>query len=481
MRKRNIFLLLLAISVVVGLFLVLHSKSQELSKGPPINIDRIILVTIDTLRADHLGVYGYPRNTSPFIDKLAKESVVFTSAFASMAETASSHASIFTSLYPLQHVVLQNGMKLDDSFLTMAEMLTSRKYFTVAFVSIGVHFIPGNIHQGFRAFYYPRTYYYFAYSPAKATMDTAIEALKKDLKTDRFFLWVHLFDPHDPLRPPKRFLKTFTNLDKREKSSLVAFLLNEHKIDLDYYNNSSKYMLRTINEYDAEILYVDTQIERLYKFMEKQGLNRNSLWIITSDHGEGLGNHEWYGHGKYIYNEQIRVPLIFHFPSNYMHGLTIDTMVEHVDILPTISELVGGDLTKQVQPVQGTSLVPLLTGNHKAFPEKFAFSQRRAYSSTPPEVIDPKKINYEHGEKFALQDKNYKYIYRTEGEDEFFALQKDPYEQNNLAGQNPEEEQRFKSRILHMVNRFTDDRSVEPQMTEDKEILERLRSLGYLQ
>lgn len=144
MLKKVIYALLIPVLIAGVLFLFLRKRQ------PP--IDRIILITIDTLRADHLGCYGYPRDTSPFIDSLAKRGILFQKALCPMATTSPSHVSIFTSLYPIQHNVLKNGHKLSDEFVTLAELLREINYKTAGIVSTGAHFKPGNIDQGFEYF-----------------------------------------------------------------------------------------------------------------------------------------------------------------------------------------------------------------------------------------------------------------------------------------------------------------------------------------
>jgi len=465
----------------------------------------VILITIDTLRADHLGCYGYPRQTSPFIDKLARDGILFRRAFAHCATTVPSHASIFTSLYPIQHNVLSNYNRLDDSFLTMAEVFSTMGYQTAGFVSTWFFGTSSsNLSQGFDVFdgrgiskfewilsriknFYKKWVYNklpppYRYRKAKGTVDAAIKWLDERRSTDRFFLWIHLFDPHPPYDPPALFLEIFTNQHTKEKDSFVRYLLEEHHIDFRFYRNKTKRMLRKINRYDSEILFVDTELKRLYKHLHKKGLDSDSLWILTSDHGQGLGNHRWGDHHKHIYNEQIRAPLIFHFSSGAFQGLSVDQIVEHVDILPTVVDLVGGELSNQIKSVQGVSLVPLFFRNEKVRPIKnYAFAQRREYDK---KGIDQKKLfqnkKYEVGEKYALLDNEYKYIYHTLGKDEFFDLRKDPYELNNLIGSGTEEEIKLRNAIISKIKLLKQDSGAKIEF-EDKEAIEQLKSLGYIQ
>jgi arylsulfatase A-like enzyme len=435
----------------------------------------LILITLDTLRADHLGSYGYPRNTSPFIDTLASKGVIFTKGFGSMATTSPSHASILTSLYPIQHNVRKNGHILDDSFLTMAEFLSAMGYETAAFVSTNIHFKVGNMSQGFDLFDEPpRTTR--EYRVADQTIDRAIDWLDQRTPDDHCFLWVHLFDPHTPYNLHNKFPEQ----SAYEKEQLVNFLLKQQHVDFDFYGNDRDSLLKVMNSYDGEILAVDRAIQGLFEHIDKKGLNANTIWILTSDHGEGLGNHRYKSHGKLIYNETILVPLIFYFSSGTYFGHVEDHLVEHVDLLPTIVELVGGQLNEQVVSMQGTSLLPLLLNDGRKFPSKYAFSQRRDYDKPSAITSGANDEGYEDGEKYALQDTNYKYILHTKGGDEFFNIVDDPYEMTNLIGSGSVEENRLREALISKINEFKQQIESQPKSV-DEETIERLKSLGYTQ
>jgi arylsulfatase A-like enzyme len=445
----------------------------------PRRFERVVFITLDTLRADHLGYHGYPRDTSPFIDRLAREGVRFERAFATMADTTPSHASMFTSLYPLQHQVLKNGHAMDRSFVTMAELLQGMGYETAGFVSAPI-FGMAQLNQGFTVFDEPPAPDHWSkYRQADKTIDAVIKWLDEDTPTDRFFLWVHLFDPHRPFRPPDSVHQTFRTQPAGQREALASFLTQEQHVDLDFYNSEIENMLETMDAYDAEILFLDRELERLFGRFEELGLGPGTLWIITADHGSGLGNHRWRAHGKHIYNEQLHVPLIFYSASKPFAARAVDNVVEHVDLLPTVMELVGGEITGQVETVQGESLAPLLSSPEGGFPKEHAFAQRRDFDpAARPRDLDPEKENYEDGEKYALQNGAFKYIYRTRGDDEFYDLRSDPYETNNLAGSDLESERALRETVVALVEEFTRTVHRRPRSVY-KEEFEVLRSLGY--
>ena len=342
-------------------------------------IDRVVFVTIDTLRADHLPSFGYPINTAPFLDSLARKSVSFKKAFAHSASTVPSHASMFTSLYPIQHRVQNNSSKLDERFVTLAEILAARGYTTAAFVSGNAFFGSSQVAQGFQDYDQPggevpnNEGKMIVYRPADQTTDAVIRWVESRPPDERLFLWVHYYDPHKPLRPPKRYLDEVDPNDRRELRQLADFLRREHRSDL-----SKPKLLRKIIQYDAEIRFVDAQIERLFHAVQAQDPGPNTLWVVTSDHGQGLANHDFFGHHLHIYNEQVHVPLFFYFSSGAGAGHVVeDQLVEHVDLPVTILELLGETLAGQVEPVQGQSLVPLLYEGKGYRHKRFAFSERR--------------------------------------------------------------------------------------------------------
>ena len=301
-----IFLAVLALAAFALIFRERWAGPQKL----PVP-ERVVLVTIDTLRADHMGIYGYPRDTTPFLDSLARSGVVFSQAFATSAHTAPSHASLFTALIPAQHRVFENGSVLKEDRFSLARMFGELGYETAAFVAaeflrkvaVGFDLVDAEKPTEGRR----------PYRTADQTMDRVADWLETRRPDEKFFLWVHLYDIHEYYR--KKFTPE-TQLREMAKSpvdSLVAFVTEQHNIPSSAYS-SPRNLANTFNQYDAQLRLVDDELRRLYSLMDESGHNRRTLWIITSDHGEGLGNHGHMGHGKYIYQEQLRVPLILRLP-----------------------------------------------------------------------------------------------------------------------------------------------------------------------
>lgn len=258
----------------------------------------IVLISIDTLRADHLGAYGYPRATSPFLDSLARESKLFSNVFVPLPATNPSHASLFTALHPLQHGVLDNSMALPREAETMAEVLQRNGYFTMGVVA--------NTHIG-RRYNYDQGFELFSEDPVVPVpgehqrfgddvSNTAIDFLADYARQRRgqsYFLFVHYFDVHTPYRkhaaePPEPLPPEVLRFKDQGRTQ------------------------RMTRRYDSEIRFVDQQIQRLVSALKELKLDRNLLLCVTADHGEQLGDHGYSAGHFDLYRETVRVPLFFH-------------------------------------------------------------------------------------------------------------------------------------------------------------------------
>lgn len=429
--------------------------------------DNLLLVTVDTLRADHLGLYGYRRPVSPFLDQLGREGVVFWQAIASSSHTAPSHATILTSLQPEQHGVLLNGQTLPDGIPTLATLLRAEGIETAGFVS--VRFLAG-LKAGFKTF---DASFEGArvYRPANETVDRALAWLRRRDRRRRFALWVHVYDPHQhvvatdtPTEPYRRVLEDARSMG----GELLHFLQQEQCYPRDEVSEG-------IQRYDAQVLFVDEQLRRLVAGLAELAPPGRTLRVITADHGEGLGNHGHEGHGRHLYNEQVRVPLIVNGDSKQLRPWVYPGLVRHVDLMPTVAELLGVPIARHRSRIEGCSLVPLLTGKGTEVGIDAAFSQRR-----PP---DERRlgIGWEPGIKLAAQDGRFKYIMNAEGADEFYDLASDSCEIRNLIDEPRPEKERLlrwlegKYQALRRDHRGTrGPGEVDPRIQED------LKALGYI-
>jgi arylsulfatase A-like enzyme len=343
--------------------------------APRSHAQRVILITCDTLRADRLGVYGYPRPTSPELDAFARECVVFENAWSSAPMTAPALASVMTGRLPDELGMHSNKWLLPPAAETFAEAVSAAGIPTAAIVSNWVlrkrESQPGwGLSQGF-ASYDDRMDEVEENRPgvferrAAATTDAAIAWL--DARPgERFFLWVHYQDPHGPYTPPEdcvdALARPLTDEPDLPVGKTQAGLreIPEYQV-LGEARAPEHYRIR----YDAEVRYFDRELGRLLAHLRETGLLDGALVVFTADHGESLGEHDyWFSHGQSTYRELLHVPLIVRFPSLSAVSPTLrmnrDRIVGHVDLLPTMLDALG---LREV-PGHGRSFLGPWLGNH---------------------------------------------------------------------------------------------------------------------
>lgn len=494
MKKSHIAFICFCLTATLVFILFRHDKINAPPKEAPAsssylksNFKHIVFISIDTLRADHLSCYGYPRTTTPFLDNLANKGLRFTNAFSPISTTAPSHTSMLTGLYPLQHKVMKNGDRLNDSFTTLPELLQKQGFTTVGFSATNVHFKPSNLAQGFALFNEPSDEYIQGsvqktgkiYRDAKDTIDEAVGWINGGKTPDKFFLFIHLFDPHRIFSPPTQHLEAVT-ASVLDPEAMTDFLIAQQHIKPEFYQDR-KQLLTTINAYDGEIHFADGELARLFATIQAKGLENETLWIVTSDHGEGLGAHMYAEHGRNIYNEQIHVPLII-YPSSTGAAHELSEIVQNVDLMPTIADLL--DITQDSlipYPLEGVSLQPYMTSEKKGIPHEFGFAQRRAYQEKPGANAPPKElIEYEEGEKFTIFTKQQKLIYNTVRGEEMYDIMTDPYETIDLASQHHPMQTLLKETMGKKIKELKSDFQIE-KSTVDKKTIKSLKELGYTQ
>lgn len=429
----------------------------------------IIFLTIDALRADHLPFMGYKRNTTPFLHKIAEQGTIFTQAFANSSCTYASFPSIFSSDYP----VLGNMYGITDR-LTIQEILQDRGYQTTAFTcnphltryynydkgfdyfedflgkiyieneskkSINTSIIKhiGKFVRKYNSLYFilnttrktksllhPNKYN-VPYIDALTLTKEVISWLKNQSK-EPFFLWVHYMDPHGP--------SVYAPLSNKIQGQSVN--KGELKKRLYRTNNSEKICVNNlvdlINSYDSRIRYVDNAIENLFAHIEKNNILNNSIVVITADHGEEFLDHGTFGHFPKLYDELIHIPLIIKGP-NLPKGKKIDKLVQHLDIAPTILDMLGFS-------VPGSFLGENL----------FEETERQGIISEISNEVNKNKIDLSKL-KVTYRSAEWKYIYSAEREDEFYNLKEDPIEERNLVFERSDKAEEYESKIKRHISR----------------------------
>jgi len=446
------------ITGLAALILILLIKVFSVPSTPA----RLILITIDTLRADRLGCYGYGRKTSPNIDRLAQKSFLFTNAVTPRAKTVPALASMLTGLYPHSHGIRTNWVPLDGKFETVAEILRREGFRTGAVVcNFMARAKYSGLDQGFEDYDDRMPSRELNRNIREKTAEQVYQAASRWLEENRkenFFLWVHYQDPHGPYTPPPKYHDTFR--DKREDPVKAKKVLAYQHLPGTWIEPGvlDAEMYRTA--YDREIRYCDDYIGKLLDKVEELNLDDNTCIILTSDHGESLGEHDYYfEHGRYVYDQCGRVPLLIHIPSETA-SRTIKDQVNIMSINPTIIELLGVSPTPEVE---ASSLLPLLKDR----------------SSRGDEFIFMESLNRYK----AVRTDRWKYILNImDGTEELYDLADDPAESQNLATR---EKQRAVSMRRRLEAWLTPNDAIPIKEIHEMKINEEERkallSLGYIQ
>lgn len=433
----------------------------------------VVLIVMDAVRADHLGCYGYQRDTSPAIDQLARQGVLFTQAFAQGPATRYSIASLFTSTYPSVHKICEFAAVLPDEFTTLAEVLKSRGYATAAFVPLTYLKRTFNMDQGFEL-YDDDSFL----EEGELALDEQIFSWLKNASDRPFFAYLHYMGGHAPYSPPAPYDTMFWEgpVPEPMKEFVKEFFLARHKNpfaaglrpDLE----AARYM---ISQYDGEIRYTDERIKGFLQHLEDLKLSERTLVIVMADHGEGFSDHGKFFHETGLYDELIHVPLIMRLPKAIPPGRKIFSSVRIIDIMPTILDLLH---IRNPPQAQGASLWPVIQGKSNA--------DRDCYS----EALQPGGARAYFK---AVRTKAYKLIEMTYPERdspgyELYDLKSDPKEQVNLIGLRPQIEDMLKKKLVFFdeCNEKLNDTIGRDQFKEETAVVgekgsEYLQSLGYAQ
>jgi arylsulfatase A-like enzyme len=419
----------------------------------------VVVITVDTLRADHLGCYGYARATSPHVDRLAAESVRFERAFAPRGHTWPSLTSLLTGLYPRTTNVRGPGELLAKGVPTLASVLREAGYATGAFLA-------NFCNPGVRLF-----------DDAKCDSDTAVTEAATRWLAERgegpFLLWLHLMAPHAPYQPPALFDRfgdpAYAGpVDGGTPLLNAAYLAGRALEPAD--------REEALALYDGEVLFSDFLVASLLAQLRTAGLDPATVVLFTADHGEDLGDHHHYWeHACSIYDSSLRIPLLLRLPDGRFAGTSRSEIVEIVDLLPTLLELVGAAAPAGSE---GRSLVPLLAGSASG-PERPALAELYDFE--------------QGGEILSLRSGRWRYVYneravvpvcQPDGSrypipvEQLFDLAADPGETRDRSAELPAVAAELRRELLDRYG--PRGPSPPPLRATDKETIERLRALGYV-
>lgn len=423
MKKRIINLSFIMVFILVFFCMVPSAEAKTKGKGW-----NVLIITIDTLRADRLSCYSREHLETPQIDSLAHRGVLFDYAFAHTPLTLPSHTNILLGRTPLYHGVHDNSsFTVQEKYLTLAEFLKDAGYATGAFVGAYPLDSTFGLDQGFSTYddeygsQLDRGDKYYVERRAEEVVDRALLWVKR--QSFPWFMWVHVYDPHAPYEPPQPFEDRFKN-----------------------------------NLYNGEVAYVDSEMGKIFDYLESEKLYEDTLIVLTGDHGEGLWQHGELTHGYFAYNTTLWIPLIFYFPG--IESGNVPDYVSHIDIFPTICDVL--DL-KKPDILTGVSLLPAVKGKKIEHGPIYFESLYPFYSRGWAPLR-----GYIDNEK--------KYIESPIAE--VYDLSEDFDEQNNLAQET--ELSRYRKELDDIRTNYSGAKEKEAQRTPDRETLRKLRSLGYV-
>lgn len=388
----------------------------------PKKAENIILITIDTLRADALSVYG-SKTPTPFMQQFSENAAVFDRAFTSAPITLPAHTSLFTGMYPPSHGVRHNGVyKAQSSLTLLSELAHNAGFATAAFVGAAPLAANYGLNQGFDVYDdafppAPNQQGMFAYAERNAEQVrlAAQNWLSKLPQSKSFFLWMHFFDPHHPYQT---------------------------------------HGYAGLTPYQQEVAYTDHQLGEFFAYLKQNHLDSNNLVVITADHGEAFEEHGEISHSLFVYNTTLRIPVMISLPG--VQSRRIPDLVRLIDISPTIAEIMGW---KFPSSIDGVSLLPLLRGNK--------IKSLDSYSESFASAID-----FGWSPLACIQDQQFKYIQAPKPE--FYDLKKDPGENHNLT--TSAQAAKYKAEVQTILNRTAVNSNYKPSPEES----EKLRSLGYV-
>jgi arylsulfatase A-like enzyme len=465
----------------------------------------VILISIDTLRADHLSCYGYSRETTPNIDRLAEDGTIFLKNYSTGVWTPPGHASMLTGLYIHEHGVYDDR-RLSKDIPTIATILKENGYHTAGFVNnsqvgelVGFekgHDVFEEVWRGISPRSIAERLIKGIYRKVKASLDLEDMGAKKtcilfnkwleslELPKNSFYAFLHFIEPHNPLSPPRGFKKKFLGEESHDgiRMEKIKKIADNPLIcyieDLDPGDKEIQYIK---DLYDGEISYIDSRIGWLVNLLKEKGCYDNTLIIITSDHGEHFGEYGMWSHVASLYKEVLHVPLIIKFPAGTEIVKEVTQHTQLIDIFPTVMEITGvsNDINKYVSGVSLLNNGGIEQYHQYVFAEwegriPFFILNKLENNRSNNVVIDRLKMKMT-----MVQDERFKYILKEDGSEEIYDISRGKDESINDLTYKKEIRNRMQAVLLDFNSKRRD---VIPELRHepDEKIAENLRSLGYM-
>jgi len=425
-KKLILYFVPFLVILILSLFFYFLYPKSKVQRESNLNV---LIITLDTLRADRVGCYGYLEAKTPNMDELAKIGVKFENTVCQAPLTLPSHASLFTGLYPHYHQVRDNGAYyLDKRFKTLAEIFKEREYRTAAFIGAFPVDSRFGLDQGFDVYddkFREEEKFKTFYSERKAeeVFLTFNEWFLNNFR-DKFFTWIHYYDPHLPYDPPSPYKEQFSD------------------------------------PYDGEVAYSDFYVGQIIDLLKEKDVFEKTLVVIASDHGEGLGEHREIDHGIFLYNTTLKVPLIFCAPQNLPSNKVIISQVRLIDIFPTVLDMLKIPISKEVQ---GESLIPYVEGRENKDLVSYI------------ETVHPREM-FRWADLKGIMNTKMKFI--DAPKPELYDLKKDPEEKNNLYQKERQIALRMKEELAELIDKFSSKTSSRRELSSEER--EKLMALGYI-
>ncbi len=447
----------------------------------------VVLISIDTLRPDHLSCYGYKRRTSPSLDALARDSALFEETYASSPWTLPSHVSLFTSLSGITHQVYEFRDRIDPGLTMLAEVLRRNNFFCSAFTGSGYVDSVYGFSKGFDVYRESE-----GLTTLKDSAEQVSQAASRWLGRNAaksFFLFVHTYQVHTPYSCPPPYNTAFLGENPRwRRLNLLNYLGGISGIFKPLPEQERQ---NIIDLYDGEISYVDDKlIKPLLEKLKELGLYDRTMIVLTSDHGEEFFEHGSWMHGQDLYEEALRVPLIIKFPGSKYRGERIPSRVRLIDVMPTILEELA--IGAKSLPMEGKSLIPVIRGKSTHDRTVLADTAYLAGRLSPERKTNLPGTFF-FGKIAFIDGKNKLIVNREFGEEEarsyfpppppfraveLYDLAADPLERVNLASSSADQANRMARRVREIYEKMK--RTAKNRVEPDEKLREQLRALGYI-
>jgi len=470
------------ITVLIVICVVIFAIYSFLKNKNPDKVN-VVFIVIDTLRADHLSAYGYHKKTSPYMDNIAKEALLFEHFYATSCWTLPSHASLFTGLYPLEAGATSETLLLPMSNNTLAEVLQQNGYQTFAYVCNSWLAKDRGFGQGFTEYNQMwQKQHHHAYATSHQQLeDASIDKMLKqiDQLSDEapFFMFANLNGVHLPYKPPE------ANFDKFVSETYLPENIHRCSGVTSWWAHLTGHLELSAQDYqilsdlyDAEINYIDHQVGQIYQKLRDKNLLDNTLFVITSDHGENLGEHGRIDHMMSMYDTTLHVPLIVKLPKGRRPGDKVSALVSMVDLAPAVLATCHIESDRFPQPDNIFSPDTKIKNMIFASNEKPVTGIALLKSRYPE--YDANKIDYKLR---AIRTKPNKFIWNVGRDLELYDMTKDKDELVNIANRESQKAKKMQQILKGWTQQLPTDGKTTTYQSKDAESLKRLKALGYIE